>query len=311
MAPGEGRPDYDQALKRLLTAAHDGVLALLLPGARWLEERHAELLATRRQADLVWLVEIDGERLLLHVELQTNPDPAIGERVAEYGLRVWLRDRLPVYSVVVYLRESGSIRDGVFVIGRGRGREALQYRYEVIRLWQEPAELVLAAAEPGVWPLAALMAGEPAETLERVAERIARAPLPLGERRDLAELLAALAGLRLPRQVVEQVLRRNSMLREIMAESSYSEILLDHFEAQWRAKIKDEERAKIKDEERAEGKAEGRREMVQAVLESRFGTLDPEEVAALRAAEEPSLRALAASIATDSRDRVRARLGLT
>lgn len=39
MATGADRPDYDQTLKRLLTRSHDGVLALLLPGARWLGER--------------------------------------------------------------------------------------------------------------------------------------------------------------------------------------------------------------------------------------------------------------------------------
>lgn len=87
-APDERRPDFDQTLKRLLTHAHDGVLALLLPGATWLGERSAELSAVRREADLVWEVDLGGERLLLHVELQTNPDPAIGERLAEYGLRL-------------------------------------------------------------------------------------------------------------------------------------------------------------------------------------------------------------------------------
>jgi hypothetical protein len=238
----------------------------------------------------------------LHVELQTNPDPAIGERLAEYGLRLWLRDRLPVYSVVVYLGESAAIPDGPFVIGRGRGQEALRYHYDVVRLWQEPAELVLGAAEPGVWPLATLMAGEPAETVERVAERIARAPLPLGERRDLTALLAALAGMRLPRPTVDQMLRRNTMLREIMAASSFTDILRDEL----RPVVEAEVRAEVK----AEAKAEGQRELVQTMLESRFGELDPEEVEALKVAAEPALRALAMYITSDSRDKVRARLGL-
>lgn len=35
MSPGDLRSDYDQTLKRLLTRAHDGFVALLLPGARW------------------------------------------------------------------------------------------------------------------------------------------------------------------------------------------------------------------------------------------------------------------------------------
>lgn len=182
MASGASRPDYDQTLKRLLTRAHDVVLTLLLPGARWLGERSPELLAVRRQADLVWEVEVGGERVLLHVELQTNADPAIGERLAEYALRLWRRDRLPVYSVVVYLREIGNVPAGAFVVSRGRGQVALRYRYDVVRLWQEPPERVLATEEPGAWLLAALMAGATEETVAAVAERIARAPLPSSER---------------------------------------------------------------------------------------------------------------------------------
>lgn len=181
MSPNDRRPDYDQTLKRLLTRAHDGFVALLLPGARWLEERSVELPAVRRQADLVWEVEVNGERLLLHVELQTNPDPHIDERLAEYGLRLWLRDHLPVRSVVVYLREGGRIPPGPFVISRGGGEEGLRYRYDIVRLWQESAERVLEGAEVRLWPLAALMAGVTADTVMAVAERIAQAPLSLGE----------------------------------------------------------------------------------------------------------------------------------
>ena len=51
------RPDYDQALKRLLTRAHDGFLALIAPGLAWRGERSPELPASARQADLVWEVE--------------------------------------------------------------------------------------------------------------------------------------------------------------------------------------------------------------------------------------------------------------
>lgn len=48
MVEGERQPDYDQALKRLFTRAHDGILALLLPTARWLGEASPELPAIMR-----------------------------------------------------------------------------------------------------------------------------------------------------------------------------------------------------------------------------------------------------------------------
>lgn len=82
------RPSYDQALKRLLTQAHDGVLALIKPDAVWREELSPELPDTPRQADLIWAVDIGKERVALHIELQTKADADIGERVAEYALRI-------------------------------------------------------------------------------------------------------------------------------------------------------------------------------------------------------------------------------
>jgi hypothetical protein len=98
------------------------------------------------------------------------------------------------------------------------------------------------------------------------------------------------------------MLRRNTMLREIMAASSFTDILRDEL----RPVVEAEVRAEVK----AEAKAEGQRELVQTMLESRFGELDPEEVEALKVAAEPALRALAMYITSDSRDKVRARLGL-
>jgi predicted transposase YdaD len=307
MAPTSTRPDYDQTLKRLFARAHEGMLALLLPGAHWLGERSPELTARLRRADLVWNVALaSGERLLLHVELQTKPDHLIGERVAEYGLRLWRQAQLPVHSVVIYLRERGGIPASPFVIERGGGEEGLRYRYSVIRLWEEPAEQVLAMAEPGAWPLATLMRGEPLATLETVAERLAQAALPPGEREELTGLLAVLAGMRVPRPVVEQVLRRNPMIREILGESSVAAIWRDEGKAKW----KEVGKAEGKAEGLAEGEAKGQRTLVQALLESRFGPLDAAEVAALQEAKEPLLRALAPYIVTDSREQVRARLGV-
>ena len=65
-----------------------------------------------------------------------------------------------------------------------------------------------------------------------------------------------------------------------------------------------------REEGREEGRNAGRREMAQEMLESRFGALSAHELAALRAVDEATLRGLAAHLATDSRDGLRARLGL-
>ena len=61
---------------------------------------------------------------------------------------------------------------------------------------------------------------------------------------------------------------------------------------------------------REEGRQEGR-ELVRMAVEGRHGTLEADEQAALAAADAATLRAIVAHLTTDSREQVRARLGLS
>lgn len=137
-------PKYDQALKRLLTRAHDGLLALIAPGMVWQGERSPELPAVARQADLVWEVaSVDGTYSLLHIELQAEPDEEMGARLAEYRIRLWRRDHLVVDSVVIYLRPTDHLPHAPFVIPSSRGRP-LSCDFDVVKLWEFSPDTVLA-----------------------------------------------------------------------------------------------------------------------------------------------------------------------
>ena len=130
-----GRIDYDQTLKRLLTQAHDSFLALIAPDVVWRAERSPALPAVPRHADLVWEVaRHDGERGLVHVEPQTAIPDDVGERVAEYALRLWRRDHLPIRSVVVCLRETTRPPVSPVVIAWG-DQETRRSQDETVRLW--------------------------------------------------------------------------------------------------------------------------------------------------------------------------------
>jgi predicted transposase YdaD len=256
----------------------------------WVGEFSPVLPAIARQADLVWeVVGRDGERGLFHLELQTVVEVDLGERMADYGLRLWRSHHLPVRSVVVLLRPTARPLQSPFRIVWG-DREVLRYGFDVVRLWEQPQEAVLDVAEPRLWPLAPLLAGATVATTAAVAERLAGAALPLAERRELLGLLGVLAGLRLPREVVEQALRRNPMVRDIIQESSFAQLLLE--------------------EGRQEGRQEGQRETVRMLLESRFGPLESNVLSALEAADEPTLQALIAHLATDTWPEISSHLGI-
>ncbi|MBF6590293.1 MAG: hypothetical protein IVW57_07150 [Ktedonobacterales bacterium] len=138
------RPDYDQALKTMLLEAHDGFLALIAPAVRWRKALPTELPAVKRQADLIWEVTLpDGQRGILHIELQTKAESDMGERLADYGFRLRRRQRqqqpLQLRSVVVFLRPTPGIPEPPFVI-EWMGRPSAWYDFDVIRLWELPQE---------------------------------------------------------------------------------------------------------------------------------------------------------------------------
>jgi hypothetical protein len=145
-----------------------------------------------------------------------------------------------------------------------------------------------------LWPLASLMAQVTSDSTLAVAERIVQAPLLVAERRELTGLLLVLAGLRLPPMAIMGALRRNPMLEDLLKDNSVAQILI--------------ERGIEQGIER--GIEEGERRMAQVSLEGRFGPLSDDMRAALRTADEAILHDLAAHIASDTLEQVRARLGL-
>lgn len=118
--PQREQPRYDQLLKWMLTQAPDDFLALATPGESRRGERSAEVPAVARYANLVWEVErSSGQHGILHIELQLKIKDDIGERLAEYAIRLWRRDHLPVRSIVVFLRKATTTPASPFVIPWG------------------------------------------------------------------------------------------------------------------------------------------------------------------------------------------------
>ena len=218
--------NYDQALKRMLTRAHDGLLTLILPGAIWRSELSAELPASSRIVDLLWEVQDETERIALHLELQTRGDADIGMRMTDYIVQIYRRYRLPVRSIVLYLRPDPRIVEPPFLIASSK-HEVLRCTYGIIKLWEIDPAVVLHTDHYYLWPMAGLMAGVTPESVLAVAEQIVAAPLPRQDKSELTGLLGLLAGLRIPKDAITQALRSKKMIDEIWEESTYKEVVFD------------------------------------------------------------------------------------
>lgn len=286
------KPDYDQPLKFSLISDPSGFLSIFAPDLKHQETLSSELPEIPRQADEAWKVELpDGTFGLLHIELQTDPDQDMGLRLAEYAIRLWRHHRLPVHSLVIWLRPAKTLPQSPFGWNWGQA-EALRYPFESLRLWEHAPEEVLNTSSYAIWPLAAAMGAT--VTLESewaLVEQIDRTLLSFERRGELATIVGSVAGLRLSKADRGILLRRiRGMYEDILRESPFLEELIDQLHP--------------------EIKAEGMSETIRLVLEDRFGPLSEDLVLALTHADQDMLRGIASHASRESLEQIRSRLGL-
>lgn len=154
---------------------------------------------------------------LAHLELQSSRDPTLATRLHAYNALLYRRHGLPVRSVAVLLRPEA---DGPELSGHLRhalpdGEVYLDFRYAVVRVWQQSVNEVLDGGLATL-PLAPLAAGAEDSlpmVMRRIDERVAREATP-----DIAALLWTstylLMGLRYPHDLAKEILRTVTWLRD-------------------------------------------------------------------------------------------------
>src|SRR5438132_8203951 len=148
---------YDAAVKHLLEAYPDDWMRFVgLPGGPRVEAVDSDLSTITTEADKVFRVRDRGS-WLLHLELQAGRDQQLPRRVLRYNILLEARHDSPVQSVVVLLRPQADGRElsGVIQHELPNGRRYLEFRYDVVRTWQQPVEQVLTGGL-GTLPLAPL-----------------------------------------------------------------------------------------------------------------------------------------------------------
>ena len=220
---------YDSTSKFLLEEFPGDWLALagLTPRGP-IELIDANLSTITAEADKV--IRVGGPSpWLAHFELQASRDPRIGSRLFRYNALLDDRHDLPTRSVVVLLRPEA---DGPELTGEYRrslpdGPDYLNFRYEVLRVWQEPVATFLDGGL-GTLPLApvANLGTTPIEEVIReIDRRIDQSPP------DLVGLLwsstSILMGLRYPAAMIDLLVRGARQMKE----STYYQFILAEGEA--------------------------------------------------------------------------------
>lgn len=165
---------YDYAMKVIVDANPEAIvwfvlrqwclaqgMLLQVDGLKVLEQLSTEFQGREARADGLLLVELDGQRIMIHIEFQSKYDKHMPERLLDYCLRARHKHgALPIISCVIYLRADEPVEEPPWRWSVTEQYDNLVFDYVCIKLWEIPREDVLALQQPVLLPLALLAKGE-------------------------------------------------------------------------------------------------------------------------------------------------------
>jgi hypothetical protein len=107
-----------------------------------------DLSTVSAQADTVLGIG-DPLSSLVHIEFQSSRDPSLPRRLLKYNALLHERFEVPVHSAVVLLRRQADkpAMNAALRYGTQGGRAGIDFRFEVVRIWQRPALAMLTAGQ--------------------------------------------------------------------------------------------------------------------------------------------------------------------
>jgi predicted transposase YdaD len=146
---------------------------------------NADLATITTEADKILRVQA-ADPWIVHVEFETSHKPEIPLRIQRYNILARYRHGLPVQSIVVLLRPAadGPTINGLLEDHLPDGTRYHEFRYNVVRVWEIPAEEIL---KRDVWLL-------PLAPVSQVAESELPALIRQMEQRIALELPPSEAG---------------------------------------------------------------------------------------------------------------------
>jgi hypothetical protein len=219
----------------------------------------ADLSTFTAEADKVYRVD-EPTPYLVHLEIQASADRTVSRRMLRYHVLLDVRHNLRVRSALILLRPEADHKEltGVLELRHANGERAVEFRYTVVRAWEQPLERLLGGGlgTLPVAPLAAVPRDEVAAVVETIDKRLVNETAP-ETAATIMEATLILAGLRLQEEQVQE-LRGKLRSMNITTESSY-----------YRLAVKEGMKEGIK-----EGGREEARKLLLRVAETRLGPPD-------------------------------------
>ena len=167
---------WDYISKRLVRAHARHFTKWLLKEATFIRQLDNQLQIQSLYADALLEVDLYGKRGLLHIEFQSYYDADMAIRTLEYNVMASRQyNHMPVYSVVIYLRDKGGVPTSPYVRDFIDERPVHLFFYNVVKLWEIPAESIFQMNLTGLLPLIPLTEnGKQPEHVQIMIDRLAQ-----------------------------------------------------------------------------------------------------------------------------------------
>ena len=302
--------DMDQGIKRLLQLRPQDILTIAFPDA------HAEYLgplatdvAMEPQliTDVLQRARLYGEECAVDFEAEAYPSAEMPRRCFLYGARIDIIHNLPVLSVVLLLQPGGTVMQPPYQRSIGPIPIAT-WHFQNIEVYRLQGRDILNAGMVSLMPLVPFMADRSLALVEEAARAI-QAQVPDKQLvEDLESMLAVFGAKFFGQDAMRSLMGRLTMSFDIMNESPLFREWMADAEEKGIARGEARGEAKGLSTGLAKGELSGLQRSMRLILASRFGTLDPDLLAAIDAADTTTLEAAIAQSATDSLDQIRASL---
>ncbi len=222
---------WDDTFKKLIRIQPEAFVQWLSPKAHFLQELPHTLEQEDLHVDGLLQVEIVGQPMLLHIELQTYPDTQMAERILRYNVLAHMKYDLPVLSYVIYLLESKTLPSSLLIWRFPDEQEQLRFSFDSIHLAQFSVEDLLIMDLSGLLPLLPLTSnGANSEQIERMFNTIENAQdLAASDKKELQLIGYTLASLIYRKKSPEEqdwLIRRFNDMHEILRDTPIYQAIL-------------------------------------------------------------------------------------
>ena len=285
--------DMDQGIKRLIQLFPGELIAFAKPGVEYISPAPTDVAMERQLIlDTLYRARYHGLDCMVNFEAQVDVSRDVPRRMAEYAGRVKTIYHLPLFSIILWLKQKGPVPqppyeewlDDYFVSS---------HNFINIEVYRLSAEQTLASGPIALLPLIPLMEGATEATDVTAMQKIAQS-LPSELQQSASELLAVFIARQFnDKDLAKQIYRRIYMSTELLEESPLYQEAIE----------KGLERGIPKGIE--QGVLQAKRDDIRLLLEKRFGPLDAPLITVIESANLDTLKAIFLDAISDSLEHIR------